>query len=90
MRRNLHSKGYWRVQLPGGDWMLEHRYVMSLHLGRPLSRSESVHHLDGNRLNNELSNLELWSTAQPAGQRVADKIDYALDILRTYAPEMLA
>ena len=43
-------------------------------LGRPLTKDESVHHKDGNRLNNDASNLELWSRWQPAGQRVSDKL----------------
>ena len=38
----------------------EHRMVMALHLGRALKRSEVVHHRDGNTLNNDISNLELF------------------------------
>ena len=34
--------------------------------------------------------LELWSSWQPAGQRVSDKIEYAQDLLRRYAPHLLA
>lgn len=36
-----------------------HRWIMENHLGRKLSRWENVHHIDGNRLNNDISNLEL-------------------------------
>ena len=43
----------------------------------------------GNRQDNRIKNLELWSKAQPAGQRVEDKVVYALEILRQYAPEYL-
>lgn len=39
--------------------VLEHRLVMAEHLGRPLKPTEVVHHIDGNNLNNELSNLLL-------------------------------
>jgi hypothetical protein len=48
-----------------------------------------VHHVDGDRLNNALENLQLWSTAQPKGQRVADKLAFALALLRRYRPELL-
>lgn len=39
--------------------VLIHRFLMAKHLGRPLLPGEVVMHKDGNRLNNELSNLEL-------------------------------
>lgn len=47
----------------------EHRKVMADMLGRPLLRNENVHHKDGDRANNDPSNLELWVKTQPAGQR---------------------
>lgn len=33
---------------------------------------------------NRLENLELWTTIQPSGQRVEDKIAFAKEILREY------
>jgi hypothetical protein len=38
-----------------------HRAVMEEKLGRRLSPDEIVHHIDGNKLNNDISNLEVMS-----------------------------
>jgi hypothetical protein len=60
---------------------LEHRLVMEEHLNRVLKTHENIHHINGNRQDNRLSNLELWNTQQPSGQRVEDKVTWAKDIL---------
>ena len=90
--------GYFVVPVPvalrhltnGESPCLEHRLVMAQLLGRALENDESVHHKDGNRLNNDPANLELWSRWQPRGQRVTDKVSYAIELLERYLPAALA
>lgn len=82
------DNGY-RIITVDGRQIAEHRAVMEAHLGRKLLKGENVHHLNGDRLDNRIENLELWASAQPAGQRVSDLVAYATSILNLYAPERL-
>ena len=54
------------------DWLKEVKEIM-----RPFTEIEL-------RSDNRLSNLELWNTMQPAGQRVEDKVLFAKEILKLY------
>lgn len=67
--RWVRPDGYIVVMVPADDplasmrdragYVLEHRLVMARSLGRPLHAHETVHHIDGNRQNNGLANLQL-------------------------------
>jgi len=50
---NAHKQGY----------ILEHRYIMSESLGRPLKKNEVVHHLNHDITDNRIENLELCTSA---------------------------
>jgi len=65
-------------------YIREHRYAMQQMLGRPLLKQEQPHHINGVRSDNRPENLELWSTSHPAGQRVADKVAFAIEMLTLY------
>lgn len=52
------KKGYVQIKI-GRKWVFEHRHTMELCIGRALFDYEVVHHQDGDKSNNSISNLEL-------------------------------
>ncbi len=89
----LTAQGYRLIRRAGhpnankNGYLTEHKFVMSKKLGRPLMKGETVHHKNGIRTDNRPDNLELWTSAQPSGQRVEDLISFAVELLTKYAAD---
>lgn len=66
--KTIDKSGYILISMPShpncnsSGYVQEHRLVMEKHLERFLESNEFVHHKDGNKTNNEISNLELFTS----------------------------
>lgn len=62
-RPTIDHRGYRRVW-DGDRHVLEHRLVVERNLGRRLTTSEHVHHVNGDRLDNRIENLQVLTHAE--------------------------
>lgn len=61
---HIDKKTGYRLGWKDGKTLQEHRVVMETYLGRKLKRTEHVHHIDHDRLNNSISNLQVLNSKE--------------------------
>jgi len=50
---------YKKIRINKTTTIDEHRHIMQVHLGRKLEYNEIVHHIDGDKRNNNIENLQV-------------------------------
>ena len=91
----INDSGYVMMRV-NGKAVREHRFIMEQKLGRPLLKTEGVHHVNGIRTDNREENLVLttqqhggWTLKKVLEARIADleaEIFYMKEVARTHMP----
>ena len=86
--RQIHTRGYELIKAPKNHptaqqngYILEHRFIAEQLLGRCLRKGENVHHKNGNKANNQPSNLLIFSTNKDHSDYGGKLIHFAQRIL---------
>jgi hypothetical protein len=66
--------------------MFEHTIIMSNHIGRPLIKGETIHHMNGIKDDNRIEILELRCSNHGPGQRIIDLVPHWKEMLNKYEP----
>lgn len=62
------------------NYVLAHRIIIENHLGRLLDKNEIIHHIDGNKKNNDISNLQVMKALEHVSYHVQQRGKTMLEI----------
>jgi len=55
------NRGYIWIKIGNRKYVGQHRVIVEQYLERKLKKNELIHHIDGNKINNQLSNLYIFT-----------------------------
>jgi hypothetical protein len=59
-------------------YLLEHRVIMEQYIGRPLTEDEDVHHINGDRQDNRIENLQLLTSSEHSKLHLPERIKHGM------------
>jgi len=61
--RMISKRGYWMIYVPLRGWVKEHHYIWE-QAGRIIPEGHHLHHINGDKLDNRLVNLQLLTSSE--------------------------
>lgn len=90
-KRKIDSRGYilvwvdeeslFRENADARGYVAQHRLIMAESIGRPLIKGEHVHHINGNKTDNRIQNLQLMRIGHAAGVRLQCQKCQSYDVM---------
>ena len=83
----ISGSGYRMIWVGKRKYRPEHVLVLEKYLGRRLKANEVVHHIDGNRINNSIKNLQLFNSHRDHARKHYHSGEWKH--LKYYTPKLL-
>jgi len=71
----LKPSGYIEITMGPNKHRHQHTVIMERHIGRKLNSDEVVHHIDGNKTNNSIANLQLMTASKHASHHARERLE---------------
>jgi len=72
------------------SYVLAHRVIMENHLSRLLNSEEVIHHIDGNKKNNDINNLQVMNASEHVSHHVQQRGETMLEIKCPYCKNVFS
>ena len=82
--KSLTKNGYYRINGGKNKGAYEHKIIYGDHIGRKILRTEKIHHIDMNKLNNDTNNMYLCKNKKDHSKIHSQMEDLAFSLFEKY------